>query len=81
MQCSVLDTIATALSNPTIFDFDPHFKLDAVLVAQAHPLFALLWIFLSGGLDDLYAWQHVHAGAVGELGTYFFFSPTINARF
>jgi translation initiation factor 3 subunit M len=63
-----LDAIATALSNPTIFDFDPLFKLDAVLAAQAHPLFALLRIFLSGGLDDLHAWQDTHADTAMEFG-------------
>ena len=68
-QRSALDAIATALSNPTIFDFDPLFKLDAVLAAQKHPLFALLRIFLSGGLDDLHAWQHAHADTAGEFGT------------
>ncbi|KAH9053287.1 PCI-domain-containing protein [Lactarius vividus] len=41
-QLVALDAIATALSDPTIFDYDPLFKLDAVLAAQAHPLFALL---------------------------------------
>jgi translation initiation factor 3 subunit M len=67
-QRSALDAIATALSNPTIFDFDPLFKLDAVLAAQSHPLFALLRIFLSGGLDDLHAWQDTHADTAMEFG-------------
>jgi translation initiation factor 3 subunit M len=49
------------VSCPTVFDFDPLFKLDAVLAAQSHPLFALLRTFLSGGLDDLRAWQRAHA--------------------
>ena len=38
-QLAALDAIATALSDPTTFDFDPLFKLDAVLAAQVHPLF------------------------------------------
>jgi translation initiation factor 3 subunit M len=67
-QRVALDAIATALSNRTIFDFDPLFKLDAVLAAQAHPLFALLRIFLSGGLDDLHAWQNAHADTAMEFG-------------
>lgn len=67
-QLAALDAIATAVSDPTIFDFDPLFKLDAVLAAQAHPLFALLRIFLSGGPDDLRAWQHAHADTTGEFG-------------
>ncbi|KAF8263947.1 hypothetical protein EI94DRAFT_1772790 [Lactarius quietus] len=65
-QHTALDAIATALSDPSIFDFDPLFKLDAVLAAQAHPLFALLRVFLSGGLDDLHAWQRAHANTAGE---------------
>ncbi|KAH9168178.1 PCI-domain-containing protein [Lactarius sanguifluus] len=65
-QLVALDAIATALSDPTIFDFDPLFKLDAVLAAQAHPLFALLRVFLSGGPDDLHAWQNAHASTAGE---------------
>ena len=48
------------MSGPSVFDFDPLFKLDAVLAAQSHPLFALLRIFLSGGPDDLRAWQRAH---------------------
>jgi len=54
---------------PTIFDIDPLFKLDTVLAAQAHPLFTLLQIFLSSELDDLHAWQHVHADTTGKYGT------------
>lgn len=50
-------------------DFDPLFKLDAVLAAQAHPLFALLRIFLSGGLDDLQTWQRTHADTASEFRT------------
>src|SRR6266702_5154765 len=55
---------------PTIFDFDLLFDLDAVLAAQA--LFALLRIFINGGMDDSHAWKHAHADATGECGT----SPT-----
>ena len=68
-QLVALDAIATGLSDPTIFDFDPLFKLDAVLAAQAHPLFALLRVFLSGGPDDLHAWQHAHADTTDEFST------------
>ena len=73
----------STLSNPTIFDFDPVFKLDAVLSAQAHPLFALLRIFLSGGLDDLHASATRARRRCGGIRyvLVFIFSPTINARF
>ncbi len=65
----MLAAIATALSDPT-FDFDLLFKLDAVLAAQAHLLFAFLRMLLGGGLDDLHAWQHAHADTAEEHGTY-----------
>jgi translation initiation factor 3 subunit M len=58
-----------AVSNPTVFDFDSLFKLDAVVAAHSHPLFTLLRIFLSGGLDDLRAWQRAHADIIGSYST------------
>jgi len=67
-QPAALDAIATAVSNPTVFDFDPLFKLDGVLAARSHPLFALLRIFLSGGLDDLHTWQRAHADVSSTFG-------------
>ena len=67
-QSAALDTIATAVSNPAVLDFDPLFKLDAVLATKSHPLFALLRIFLSGGLDDLRAWQRAHADVSSKFG-------------
>jgi translation initiation factor 3 subunit M len=60
-QPAALDAIATGVSHPAVLDFDPLFKLDAVLATKSHPLFALLRIFLGGGLDDLHAWQRAHA--------------------
>ncbi|KAI0296093.1 hypothetical protein B0F90DRAFT_1811347 [Multifurca ochricompacta] len=60
-QPAALDAIATGLSNPTVFDLDPLFKLDAVIAAKSHPLFALLRIFLNGGLDELHTWQRLDA--------------------
>ncbi|KAH9027551.1 hypothetical protein EDB85DRAFT_2171956 [Lactarius pseudohatsudake] len=35
-QLAALDAIATAVSDPTIFDFDPVLKLDSVLAAQPY---------------------------------------------
>jgi translation initiation factor 3 subunit M len=60
--------IATALSNPTVFDFDPLFKLDAVVATRSHPLFALLRIFFNGGVDDLHTWQRAHADVSSTFG-------------
>ncbi|KAH9013589.1 hypothetical protein EDB84DRAFT_1639835, partial [Lactarius hengduanensis] len=48
---AVIYMIATALSDPTIFDCVPIFKLNTVLAAQVDLLFTLLWVFLSGGLS------------------------------
>ncbi|KAH9008214.1 hypothetical protein EDB83DRAFT_2531993 [Lactarius deliciosus] len=36
--------IAMVLCDPTIFDFDQLFELNAVLIARMHPLF-VLWTF------------------------------------
>ncbi|KAH9035998.1 hypothetical protein EDB83DRAFT_1767381 [Lactarius deliciosus] len=46
-EVAVLDAAATACAQsiPTIFDFDPLRKLDAVLLVQVHSFFALLYIF------------------------------------
>ncbi|KAH9021502.1 hypothetical protein EDB85DRAFT_2293486 [Lactarius pseudohatsudake] len=51
--------IVMALRDPTIFDFDRLFELNAVLIAQMHPLF-VLWTFLSGTPDALHTWQNAH---------------------
>ena len=51
--------IASALSDPTIFDsdFGPLFKFDLVLAALVLVLFVSLHIFRSGRLDNLHAQQ------------------------
>ena len=67
-QPVALDAIATALSNPAVFDFDPLFKLDAVIATKSHPLFALLQIFLNGGLDGLHTWQRANADVSSSFG-------------
>ncbi|KAH9018844.1 hypothetical protein EDB85DRAFT_2154216 [Lactarius pseudohatsudake] len=51
-----------ALYEPTIFDFDRLFEVNAVLIAQMHPLFVLL-TFLSGTPDALHAWRKAHTDA------------------
>ncbi|KAH9045885.1 hypothetical protein EDB83DRAFT_2185583, partial [Lactarius deliciosus] len=52
-QPVTLDAIATALSDPITFGFDPLFQPEAIFAAQAYSLFALLRIFPSGRRDDL----------------------------
>ncbi|KAF8914261.1 hypothetical protein CPB84DRAFT_1721203 [Gymnopilus junonius] len=59
-----LDAIASALRLPTIFDFDPLFKLDAVVSVKDHELFSLLQIFLNNGLPEFKAWQTKHPAAL-----------------
>lgn len=59
-KSAALDVIATALRLPTIFDFDPLFKLDAVISVKDHELFSLLQAFLNGGLPEFKAWQAKH---------------------
>ena len=62
--------ISLALRLPTVFDFDPLFKLDAVVAAKDHELFPLLQIFLGGGLPEYRSWASSNAGAVEKYGTY-----------
>jgi translation initiation factor 3 subunit M len=58
-----VDAIATALRLPNIFDFDPLFKLDAVVAVNDHELFSLLHIFLNEGLSQFKTWEGKHANA------------------
>ncbi|KAH8982062.1 hypothetical protein EDB86DRAFT_2751506, partial [Lactarius hatsudake] len=44
-QPVALGAIATALSDPITFGFDPLLQPEAIFAAQAYPLFALLRIF------------------------------------
>ncbi|KAJ8515805.1 hypothetical protein ONZ45_g6838 [Pleurotus djamor] len=57
------EIMAVALRLPTLFDFDPLFKLDAVIAAKDHELFQLLHIFLTGGLSEYQAWEASHSDA------------------
>ncbi|KAJ7098753.1 hypothetical protein B0H15DRAFT_901333 [Mycena belliarum] len=63
-EAAAVETIATALRLPFVFDFDPLFKLDAVLAAKEHELFALLHIFLNDGLPEFKAWEAAYPGAL-----------------
>lgn len=60
---AAIDVITTTLRLPNLFDFDPLFKLDAVVALRDHELFSLLQVFLNGGLPELKQWQANHAGA------------------
>lgn len=63
-EAAAVETIATALRLPFVFDFDPLFKLDAVVAAKDHELFSLLHIFLSDGLPEFKSWEESHPGAL-----------------
>ncbi|KAJ7129261.1 PCI domain-containing protein [Mycena epipterygia] len=63
-ETAAVETIATALRLPFIFDFDPLFKLDAVVAVKDHELFALLHIFLNDGLPQFKSWEESHPGAL-----------------
>ncbi|KAG6899606.1 hypothetical protein C0993_008767 [Termitomyces sp. T159_Od127] len=60
-QEGAIDLITTALRLPNVFDFDPLFKLDAVISAKGHELFSLLQIFLNDGLSEFNAWIGSHS--------------------
>jgi translation initiation factor 3 subunit M len=62
-KAAAVDAIATALRLPSIFDFDPLFKLDPVIAVKEHELFSLLQVFLNGGLSEFSAWTGSHTGA------------------
>ncbi|EMD40431.1 hypothetical protein CERSUDRAFT_111031 [Gelatoporia subvermispora B] len=63
---AAVEAIATALRLPTFFDFDPLFRLDAVVAAKDHELFSLLQIFLNEGLPQFKAWEESHADAFSK---------------
>ncbi|KAG1853595.1 hypothetical protein C8R48DRAFT_777114 [Suillus tomentosus] len=63
-QSAAVDAIALALRLPSLFDFDPLFKLDAVVSAKDHELFSLLQVFLNSGLPELHSWLENHPAAL-----------------
>ncbi|CAK5263095.1 unnamed protein product [Mycena citricolor] len=62
-ETAAVELIATALRLPFVFDFDPLFKLDAVVAAKDHELFGLLHIFLNDSLPAFSAWADAHPAA------------------
>jgi hypothetical protein len=67
-QAAALDAIAPALRLPSLFDFDPLFKLDAIIAAKDHELFSLLQIFLNSGLSEFKSWEEHHSGTLEKYG-------------
>ncbi|KAI0751139.1 PCI-domain-containing protein [Daedaleopsis nitida] len=65
-QSAAIDAIAAAFRLPSFFDFDSLFRLDAVVAAKDHELFALLKIFLNDGLEQYKAWATSHSEALSK---------------
>lgn len=63
-QSAAIESITMALQLPTIFDFDPLFKLDVVVAAKDNELFSLLQIFLNHSLAEFRSWEESHPGAL-----------------
>ena len=71
-QSAAISVIADALRLPTVFDFDPLFKLNAVVALKDHELFSLLQLFVNGGLVEFQTWVESHPGVIENHGIIFF---------
>jgi translation initiation factor 3 subunit M len=69
-ESSAIQAISASLKLPSVFDFDTLYKIDAVIKLQGHELFALLRVFLSGGLEDYKKWESEHPGSIEKHGDY-----------
>jgi len=65
---AALDVIATSLRLPSVFNFDPLLKIDAVRVAKDHQLFALFKILLEGGLAEYRTWLQNNEAVLDQFG-------------
>ena len=63
-ESAAISAITDALRNPTVFDFDPLFRQNAVVALKNHELFSLLQIFANDGLPEFQAWVESHPGVV-----------------
>lgn len=72
-KAGAVKAIASALRIPSVLDFDPLFKLEAVTSVKDHDLFSLLRIFLNDGLHDFRKWDASHTGAISKYGERFLF--------
>ncbi|PFH51347.1 hypothetical protein AMATHDRAFT_59429 [Amanita thiersii Skay4041] len=59
-EAAALDLITTALNLPSVLDFDPLLKLNAVVALKDHELFSLLHIFMNDGLLAYQSWVQSH---------------------
>ena len=67
-KTAALDLIATSLRLPSVFNFDPLLKIDAVRVAKDHQLFALFKILLEGGLLEYRSWLQNNEAVLNSFG-------------
>ncbi|KAI0722590.1 PCI-domain-containing protein [Earliella scabrosa] len=65
-QSAAIDAVAAAFRLTTFFDFDSLFRLDAVVAAKDHELFALLQIFLNDSLAQYKSWAESHSDAFSK---------------
>lgn len=63
-----MEVIVASLSSPTVFDFDPLFKIDSVVAQKDHELFQLLLIFVNGNVDAFKSWQAEHPSTIEKYG-------------
>jgi translation initiation factor 3 subunit M len=75
LQEAGLETIATALRSPPVFNFDSLLKLDVVIASKDHPLFSLLQIVLNNGLSEFKSWEATHPGVLEKYRERFVISP------
>ncbi len=68
-ESTAISAISDALRNPTVFNFDPLFRQNAVVALKGHELFSLLQIFANDNLLEFQAWVESHPGVVEEYGT------------
>ncbi|KAF7302070.1 Eukaryotic translation initiation factor 3 subunit M [Mycena indigotica] len=65
-ESAAVELIATALRLPFVFDFDPLFKIDAVVALKGHDVFSLLQIFLNDGLVQFNEWKSTNPDAISK---------------
>jgi len=65
-EAASLETIASALRIPNVFDFDELAKIPALQSAKAHPLFALLKIFMLHGIKEYLPWVEANSSVLEQ---------------
>ncbi|KAF8622133.1 hypothetical protein AX15_007264 [Amanita polypyramis BW_CC] len=69
-EAAAVNIISDALRLPTILDFDPLFKLHAVVAVKDNELFSLLQLFVNNGLEEFRAWLGSHPGVIEKYSVY-----------